>query len=149
MGWHLKALDAHCKASRAGPWALMTPGMMLGDLSSSLGALQLFQVCGAMNFRMHFTGHVFSWEFTGVAAPACLSPAGIQLLARLPGPDALLFLVGKVPRISTFFLMVFLPVGHFPDLVQILWPHFPVVFTSLLPSLEGSYKGKRDYLQEY
>lgn len=114
----------------------------------SWGPTALPGVC-TMNFRMHFTGHVFSWEFTGVAAPACLSPAGIQLLARLPGPDALLFLVGKVPRISTFFLTIFLPVGHFPDLVQILWPHFPVVFTSLLPSLEGSYKGKRDYLQEY
>lgn len=73
---------------------------------------------------------MFAYELTGVANPASLSPVGIQLLARLPGPDALLFLVGKGPRISTFFLMIFLPLGHCPDLVQILQPNFPIVYTS-------------------
>lgn len=34
-------------------------------------------------------------------------------------PDALLLLVGKVPRIPRFFLIIFFPLGHFPDLVQI------------------------------
>jgi len=39
--------------------------------------------------------------------------------------DALLFLLGKVPRIPRFFLVIFIPVGHFPDLVQINKTTFP------------------------
>lgn len=87
MGWHFRPLGPHCKTSRVGPWALMTPGLMLWGLSSPAGALQFFQT--HILWHNEFQDALYRATCLSVSSLVLLILSAFLLLASSSWPDCL------------------------------------------------------------